>query len=303
MQEKIEFYIKKLEDTITYDEYEYFATIGENNFVERKSIRNFDNIDFNKDKIKSMLSKEVSAFSNYYGGVILLGVDDQTGAIQEGILNLYKNRTVKEWLEDILWSVVSPSIKSFSIKTVQVANSKVLFAVFIGNSTLLPHQAAVGTESNKYFLRVESKSRPIDGYLVKDLMNRISYADLDLKLSVLPNQMDRNPAKFALLGLDLINQSNIPAKKVLVLMLLSQDLINGAMAGVSVNKGQFNVELSYPDLIHCLVEPRYSAAYHINLKKFDLITIDFTIVAENMKKREMSFFVHRIGDNFIITKK
>ena len=102
MHTLVQKYLNLESEEIKTDEFQRLVELGETSNIERKSIRDFDNIDQNKNGILELLGKTVSAFANYNGGILLIGVDDKTGKIEDGVDNSYGTGTVKEWLEDIV---------------------------------------------------------------------------------------------------------------------------------------------------------------------------------------------------------
>ncbi|MBD3360368.1 hypothetical protein GF366_01040 [Candidatus Peregrinibacteria bacterium] len=273
------------------------ASIGETNLVERKSIRLFDDLNGNKDKIKEKLSQAMSAFGNYTGGFLLWGVDDNSGNIEEGVDNNFGSTTIKEWLEDILWTCCSPSYKDYSVKKV-LKDSKYLYAIVFGRSSLAPHQANYGQNKYRYFSRVDGKSKPIDGVLVRDIFNREENAELEIEPQLIANGGLNGEL---VLDLKLHNISNISAEKVVVIMTLSQQVINGSRGGPHVNlsqdKGQFNTEIVYPKLPKDIV-----GREKIKLNEFDEVNCQFLIVAKNMPLKEVNFKFKKEANRYLVQR-
>ncbi|MFA6073792.1 MAG: ATP-binding protein [Candidatus Woesearchaeota archaeon] len=289
-------YIDDSTEIMPFAEFEELASKGEPNLIERKSISDFNDIDTNTSKIKEMLSKEISAFSNYGGGILLIGVTDN-GDVEIGTEDIYKNRTKKEWLSDVICTSCTPSINNFYVKKIP-HNSKYLYAIIVDESEHAPHQASHGQSSYKYFSRVEGKSRPISGLLVQDIFYRKNYADINLKLELTKINDSRGIAS---LNITAFNTSLIPAEKVCVLMTLSKKIINGSKTSSNSNygqdNGQFNLEIIYPEIGHNLL-----GIEKIHLQQFDTFECEFVIVAKNMKKKQEKYRIHNNQNSFSIIK-
>jgi len=263
--------------------------VGETNLIDKKSIEDYRDILGNKAKIISVLSKAVSAFSNHMGGIILIGVKDN-GDIEEGIENLIGKGTAKEWLEDVVHTSVSPSLVDFNIKKVKNEN-KFCFAVIINRSKNAPHQSAV---DNRYYSRIDGKSKPIDGILVRDIFLRKQTSDI----IVIP-ELSKIEYSGAIGQMELIaiNESQMVAEKVVVMMELSKPIINGsATLGHGLfggNNGQFKAEIIYPGLNHNMV-----GREKIKLKEFGNVLCNIKVVAKNMPLKEQVFSITQAKGNF-----
>lgn len=288
-------YFSSINEEMDLAGFESLAASGETNVIDRKSIRDYDDIDKNKNRILTVLAKALSAFSNYEGGILLIGVEDN-GNTEEGIVNnLIGRQTVKEWLENVLWTCVSPPARNYSVKYV-IKNSKFLYAIFIYKSETAPHQAAHGDGKFKYFSRVSGQSQPIDGVLVRDIFNRQKYANLEPLLKINP-VIDTSGA-VANMEITIINKTLIPGEKVTMLMKLSEKKISGGMHGPEISfagdSGQFFADLVYPQ-IPC------GFSENIRLLDFNEISCNLTIVAKNMLKKDFRYLIRKIDvQNFAV---
>lgn len=192
-------------------EFIFFAQCGETNYVERKSIALLD--ETKRRVLKEKLSQEISAFANFGNGVIIFGVDNK-GKLEEGVADTRGEGTLREWLSNLVFTSVSPNLRDFVVKRVQQQSDKYFFAIIIGESFQAPHQALYGKFSNKYYSRIDNQCQVIDGILVKDIFYRQKNArvvpfDLEIKL---------NDASRLVFGFSLINDSLIPADKLIALL-------------------------------------------------------------------------------------
>jgi len=266
-----------------------FAECGETNLIERKSILPLKPLD--KAKVKEVLSKAISAFSNYSGGIILLGVDDN-GKVEEGIENVMGNGTIKEWLEDIIPTVCSPTIRDFCVKVCK-NNEKYIFVIVIGESSLAPHQAVFGdSQKGKYYSRIDGKSKVIDGVLVKDIFYRKGSANLDITFDW--DAPDKPDGRLRL-GIVLNNDSKIPAEYIVCLIDFSEDVFGEVSSSdkkisYRYKRITINEHLIYPE-----VGMRFYD-YNMKLKSFEILSCKVIMMAKNMHKKEIKFNFRRNGD-------
>jgi predicted HTH transcriptional regulator len=143
------------------------------------------------DSKKQDLSKDVSAFANSDGGVIVYGVKEDTNAhlaidLDNGFdQNLpRKERISKEWLEQVISSNIHPRIDNLYINEVQIPSKgtgRVLYVVDIPKgSVLAPHQA----NDKRYYKRYNFESKAMEDYEVRDIFHRATTPDLHLDFAL-----------------------------------------------------------------------------------------------------------------------
>jgi hypothetical protein len=133
------------------------------------------------DGKKREISKDVSAFENSAGGIILYGVAENGHVPTHVDGGTDANDLSKEWLEQVLQSNIHPRISGISIKQIPVSASpgRVLYAVEIPQSTVqAPHQAA----DHRYYKRFNFQSCPMEDYEIRDIMRRSATPDLYLDI-------------------------------------------------------------------------------------------------------------------------
>ncbi|MDK2822937.1 MAG: hypothetical protein PWP71_855 [Clostridia bacterium] len=156
--------------------------IIQNNILENKQLE-FKACDALKDEYKDEISKDVSSFANSAGGVIIYGIKE----LEEGRtirLELdegydINDRINKEWLENVIYSRISPKIEGIYINPIEIKNGKVIYVVIIPQSTTA-HMAG----NYRYYKRRNFKSEPMEDYEVRDVMNRQKKPDLQIRLTV-----------------------------------------------------------------------------------------------------------------------
>jgi len=137
---------------------------------------------------KKEISKDVSAFANSDGGVIIYGIreydDKDKNHLPEKIDPINGNDYSKEWLEQIINSNISPKIHNILITPIQVGkkeDNRVIYVVEIPKSNTA-HQMM----DKKYYRRYNFQSIPMDDWEIKDIINRQSKTQVRLILDILP---------------------------------------------------------------------------------------------------------------------
>ncbi|WP_017494726.1 helix-turn-helix domain-containing protein [Flavobacterium sp. WG21] len=148
-----------------------------------------DSISKTNDK-KNEISKDVSAFANSDGGVIIYGVKEydevDKSHLPEKIQPIDGNEYSKEWLEQIINSTISPKIHNIIITPVQTGNIKdnlVIYVVEIPKSTTA-HQM----KDKRYYRRYNFQSIPMDDWEIKDIINRVSQTKFEIYFETTPNK-------------------------------------------------------------------------------------------------------------------
>ncbi|WNZ60146.1 ATP-binding protein [Myxococcus sp. MxC21-1] len=106
-----------------------------------------------QNEVISELTRDISAFANSDGGVLIYGVreDEQTHLpieINPGFPN--NGRISKEWLGDIIDSRISPRITGIQIIPIRRNATHSLFVIEIPRSSRAPHQADDGIHYRRY---------------------------------------------------------------------------------------------------------------------------------------------------------
>ena len=127
------------------------------------------------EKKRNEITKDVSAFANSDGGIIIYGISEENHK-PTYITPIDGNQYTKEWLENVIL-LIQPRVEGvviFPIRNDNLANT--LYVVKIPRSTLAPHMA----NDKRYYKRFNFSSVPMEDYEVKDLYNRISTPDLEI---------------------------------------------------------------------------------------------------------------------------
>lgn len=164
--------IKKIENLIN-------SGVEENLTLDYKSAEALGKSDGKKAEI----SKDISAFSNSAGGVIIYGIKEfneiEKKHLPEKINPVDRIEFTKEWLEQVINSNILPKINGIIIYPVTIGTTEentVVYVVEIPQSDTA-HQA----KDKKYYKRYNFESVAMDDYEIKDIINRTN--KIDIKIS------------------------------------------------------------------------------------------------------------------------
>jgi hypothetical protein len=141
------------------------------------------------DKRKSELSKDVSAFPNSAGGVLIYGVLENGHVPVEIDDGLDPHAISKEWIEQVINSRIQRRIQGIRIDQVELTSHKpgrVAYVVTIPQSTFAPHQA----DDKRFYKRFNFESVPMEEYEVRDVSGRRDTPRVEPQLAVIPNESD-----------------------------------------------------------------------------------------------------------------
>lgn len=150
--------------------------------LDYKSAKSLDKSDTKKREI----SKDISAFANSDGGIIIYGIKEENHKpISIDFINgeLFN----KEWLENVIDSNIQQRIQGIRIFPIRIDSDikKTVYVVKIPASKEAPHIAA----DKKFYRRFNFKSVPMEEYEVRMLYNRVSKAEIDF-YSFLRNKIE-----------------------------------------------------------------------------------------------------------------
>ena len=205
------------------------------------------------DGCKKEISKDVSAFANSDGGIIIYGIkefdDPQKKHLPEKIDPINRLIYSKEWLENIITGNISPIIDKISITPVTIDDelNHCVYVVEIDKSNTA-HQSS----DNRYYKRREFKSSPMDDWEVKDVINRSTKPIIEVILKAHKNRyIDRvltgSPSQIKLLmrntgnsAVSHINCYLLIDKKYGALLGESAFQINGNLIQLTITNKVFN---------------------------------------------------------------
>lgn len=121
------------------------------------------------DSAQHEIAKDVSAFANADGGMIIYGIRENQHlpeAIDEGVDH---TRFSREWLEQIILDNINPRIDGLLIAQIPLVADRSAFATKIPKSYRGPHQ---DQSTKRYYKRYNFKSQPMEDYEINDLRSR-----------------------------------------------------------------------------------------------------------------------------------
>jgi hypothetical protein len=121
-------------------------------------------------KERDEIAKDVSAFANSDGGVLIYGVEEDKAAhlpvrIDDGVDDTVCSR---EWIENTITSRISPKIDDVRVLPLPVLPGKSVYVISIPRSFRGPHQAS----DKRFYKRHNFKSEPMEEYEINDVRNR-----------------------------------------------------------------------------------------------------------------------------------
>ena len=122
---------------------------------------------------KKEISKDVSAFANSDGGIIIYGIkefdESEKRHLPEAITPIDREFYTKEWLEQVINSNITPRIDGIIIEPISLDNNSndVVYVVNIKKSNTA-HQAS----DLRYYKRFNFERLAMYDYEIRDIMNR-----------------------------------------------------------------------------------------------------------------------------------
>lgn len=144
--------------------------------LEYKSSRLFEQ---KNEKVFETLSRELTAFANALGGVLIIGIEEDDNRQISDIAPILDNSRNETWLEDGLLSRISPSLQ-LSISRIEIDGGH-LIVIDVPQSRNAPHQAA----DKRYYARRLFRVDPLLAFEVDDIRRRTSSSSVGAGLSMM----------------------------------------------------------------------------------------------------------------------
>lgn len=138
---------------------------------------------------KKDICKDVSAFANSDGGVIIYGINEVDHKA-DSFSFLDGDAITKEWLEQVLKDGIHRRVDGIGIYPIRVDNdiNKTIYVVEVPVSTLAPHMI----KDNRYYKRFNFMSVPMEEYEVRHTFERRQNAKLDFADWIFELQDEQN---------------------------------------------------------------------------------------------------------------
>lgn len=159
-------------------------------------------LDKKDDKKRNEITKDISAFANSDGGIIVYGVSEEDHR-PKGISPVDGRIYTKEWLENVI-QLIQPRIDGLKIYPVRINDlEQSIYVVKIPRSGDAPHMA----RDKRYYKRFNFKSEPMEDYEVKDLYNRTSIPKLEITGCLFSPRETDNEVEYELVA-GIVNSGN-----------------------------------------------------------------------------------------------
>jgi len=145
---------------------------------------------------KNEISKDVSAFANSDGGIIIYGLHEQNH-VANSVSFIDGKIYTKEWLEHVISSKIQRKIPDLRIYPIRFDDKveQSVYIVKIPQSPFAPHLSS----SSKFYKRYNFESVPMNEYEIRDTYNRIHQTKLiisDLLFDQQPGISNANKVEY-----------------------------------------------------------------------------------------------------------
>ncbi len=149
------------------------------------------------DRSKAEIAKDVSAFANADGGVLIYGIREN-GHVPIGLDDGVDPSLIsKEWVENVIISNIKPQIRNLRIIQIdlhQSAPGKVAYVIDIPKTLSGgPHQVTLESE-RRYYRRLDFRLVRMEDYEIRDSMRRMAGPALFCDVNLLKRQDPRDVA-------------------------------------------------------------------------------------------------------------
>lgn len=137
--------------------------VQENIHLDYKSSKALHN-----QRARDDLAKDVSAFANSDGGLLIYGVEERDHLplrIDQGVEDATVSR---EWIESAVTTGINPRVEDVRILSLPVLSGRSLYVIEVQKSFRGPHQAS----DKRYYKRHNFKSQPMEDYEINDVRGR-----------------------------------------------------------------------------------------------------------------------------------
>lgn len=154
-------------DTIISNGYE------ESQYLEFKEKRAFEIKD-----LRSEISKDISAFANSTGGIIIYGIEEKNSKGYR-LSFIDGDKFTKEWLQQVISSNIQRRISGIQIFPIRYNNNlkETIYVVKIPESIDSPHQAL----DKKFYKRDNTECIPMHEYEIRNIYNRAIKTHLEIE--------------------------------------------------------------------------------------------------------------------------
>ncbi len=134
---------------------------------------------------RNEFSKDVSAFANSAGGVLIYGIIEDGHFASEIDEGSDPNTISKESIEQVINSSIQRRIEGIKIKQITLNNNMVAYTIFVPQSSTAPHQA----RDKRFYKRYNFQSIPMEEYELRDVANRFQTPNLEISYTISSNEI------------------------------------------------------------------------------------------------------------------
>ena len=158
------------------------------------------------DKKKAEIAKDVSAFANSDGGIVVYGIEERDHKAYS-LSYIDGNTYTKEWLEQVIQDNIQRRIEGLEIFPIRDNGdiTKSIYIVKIPRSSNTPHMSA----DKCYYKRNNFRSVKMEEYEVRDLFYRESTPNLKIAGYILYEQDSNDEVVKYHFGVQIWNDSNV----------------------------------------------------------------------------------------------
>lgn len=203
-----------------------------------------DSLSVHGEKPRNELAKDVSAFANSDGGILIYGVIEEGSKPLEIDKGYDPNEISKEWIEHIINSRIKRRIEGIRIYPVELKNrnpGRVVYVISIPQSMDAPHMA----HDKKYYKRFNFESIPMEDYEVRDVRRRNNTPNLKIKFAVNPIEDSTDME----LDITVYNISSVPAEYYAIRLFIDKRIVLVSNGRFNIGKEMniyYNEELTFP---------------------------------------------------------
>jgi hypothetical protein len=120
-------------------------------------------------KQKADFGKDVSAFANSDGGVLIYGIQEK-GHLPVAITGIDHSQYTREFIEQTIRTNISQPTPNFTVVQIPIDKKESVYSVMVEKSYGTPHQCK---EDKKFYRRHNFESVPMESYEINDVRNRL----------------------------------------------------------------------------------------------------------------------------------
>lgn len=263
MKQYITQFFNKPADEITLADIEtFFSTRQEENST----------LEFKSGQVEiSDVFKEISAFLNTEGGLLIIGSPEESKEIV-GKRNVrfcigkltYSKFISKDWLHQKIFSNITPSPTNIFIKEISTPNGNI-FIIDIPQSLQPPHQS---NSDGRYYIRIDNEAKPAPHGLIQALFNKRKVPKLSADIILDQTHFDTDSLFVALK-----NNSAIPAEKVgFIIDVYNAEVPDNFQGFRHITKDELGIKFSYSgntdQVLVSVMSLGIEFAVHHNEKKY-----------------------------------